>query len=60
MIYYESKYGILYKGDCLEIMPSIKDRVDLVVTSPPYDDLREYKGYDFNFKGMIYYKKIKM
>jgi site-specific DNA-methyltransferase (adenine-specific) len=24
--------------------------VDLVVTSPPYDDLRNYNGYDFNFK----------
>ena len=36
MIYYESKYGILYKGDCLEIMPSIKDRVDLVLTDPPF------------------------
>jgi site-specific DNA-methyltransferase (adenine-specific) len=36
MIYYESKYGVLYKGDCLEIMPSIQKKVDLVLTDPPY------------------------
>ena len=32
-------------GDCLEIMKDIPDgSVDLTVTSPPYDDLRTYKG----------------
>ena len=31
----------LYLGDCLEILPTL-DRVDAVVTSPPYDDLRDY------------------
>ena len=36
MIYYESKYGVLYKGDCLEIIPSIQKEVDLVLTDPPY------------------------
>ena len=36
MIYYESKYGVLYEGDCLEIMPSIQKKVDLVLTDPPY------------------------
>ena len=36
MIYYESKYGVLYKGDCLEIIPLIKKKVDLVLTDPPY------------------------
>ena len=24
--------------------------VDLIVTSPPYDDLREYEGYTFDFE----------
>lgn len=33
----------LYKGDCLEVMKSIPDgSVDLTVTSPPYDNLRDY------------------
>ena len=31
----------LYMGDCLDIMPAL-DKVDMVVTSPPYDDLRDY------------------
>lgn len=33
----------LYLGDCLEIMPEL-GKVDGVVTSPPYDDLRQYGG----------------
>jgi DNA modification methylase len=24
--------------------------VDMVLTSPPYDNLRDYKGYIFNFE----------
>lgn len=28
------------------------DMVDLTVTSPPYDDLRNYNGYSFDFEGM--------
>jgi len=40
-------------GDCLEVMKDISDNsVDLVVTSPPYDNLRDYEGYEFNFKGI--------
>ncbi len=27
-----------------------KETVDLTVTSPPYDDLRNYKGYSFDFE----------
>jgi len=26
--------------------------IDLTVTSPPYDNLRTYNGYDFNFEGI--------
>ena len=40
-------------GDCLEVMKDWPDGcVDLVVTSPPYDDLRDYKGYSFEFEGI--------
>lgn len=28
------------------------DCIDLVVTSPPYDDLRNYKGYKFDFENI--------
>lgn len=28
------------------------ESVDLVVTSPPYDNLRNYKGFNFDFEGI--------
>lgn len=37
MIYYESEFGKLYKGDCLEILPTLGEKVDLVLTDPPYE-----------------------
>jgi len=40
-------------GDCLEVMKDIPDNsIDMVLTSPPYDNLRDYKGYTFNFEGI--------
>jgi len=40
-------------GDCLEVMRGLPDGcVDLTVTSPPYDDLRTYNGYVFDFEGI--------
>jgi len=40
-------------GDCLEVMKEIEDNfVDLTVTSPPYDNLRDYNGYSFDFEGI--------
>ena len=38
-------------GDCLEVMRDWPDGcVDLVVTSPPYDNMRKYNGYSFEFE----------
>ncbi len=38
-------------GNCLDIMKDIdNDSVHLTLTSPPYDDLRNYKGYVFPFE----------
>ena len=35
----------LRQGDCLELMKDIPDgSVDMIVTSPPYDNLRSYNG----------------
>ena len=43
----------LIQGDCLEKMKDIPDAsVDLTVTSPPYDNLRKYNGYVFDFEGL--------
>ena len=42
-----------YQGNCLELLPQVpNDFVDMVLTSPPYDDLRKYKGYAFDFEGV--------
>lgn len=41
----------LHHGDCLEVLKTFQDEsIDLSVTSPPYDDMRSYKGYTFNFQ----------
>lgn len=41
----------IYCGDCVELMKELGDNtIDLTVTSPPYDDLRNYKGYSFEFE----------
>ena len=43
----------IVQGDCLEVMKDMEaDSIDLTVTSPPYDKLRDYKGYKFNFGGI--------
>ena len=40
-------------GDCLEVMKSLPGQsIDLTVTSPPYDNLRTYNGYSFDFEGV--------
>ena len=42
----------IINGNCLDIMKErIPDNsIDLTVTSPPYDDLRKYNGYSFDFE----------
>ena len=44
-IFYKTKLGELYCEDCCNIMSSLNsESIDLVVTSPPYDDLRTYEN----------------
>lgn len=41
----------VYNEDCLETMKRMPDKfIDLTVTSPPYDNLRDYHGYAFDFE----------
>jgi DNA modification methylase len=41
----------IYNTDCLEGLRLLDANcVDLTVTSPPYDDLRNYNGYSWNFE----------
>jgi len=43
----------IYNENCLDTMASMPDDfIDLVVTSPPYDDLRDYNGYNFDFEAV--------
>lgn len=43
----------IYNTDCVDGMKRMEDgSVDLTVTSPPYDDLRNYNGYSFDFEAV--------
>ncbi len=40
----------IIEGNCVDVMKEFDpDSIDLTVTSPPYDNLRVYKGYSFPF-----------
>ena len=41
----------LYNEDCMKNMSRVDDNfIDLTVTSPPYDDMRDYNEYNFDYK----------
>ena len=43
----------IYNEDCLDTMAKMPDNfIDLTVTSPPYDNLRTYNGYTFDFESI--------
>lgn len=43
----------LILGDCKEKLAELEpDSIDLTVTSPPYDNLRSYNGYSFDFEAI--------
>lgn len=45
----------LYCGDNCDVMRTMpSESIDLVVTSPPYDDLRTYGGHDWDFYGVAW------
>ncbi|MEJ7541092.1 site-specific DNA-methyltransferase [Staphylococcus pseudintermedius] len=40
--------------DCVEGMKRLPNNsIDLTVTSPPYNNLRDYDGYNFDYKKTI-------
>jgi len=44
---------VIHAEDCLQTMSRLQDNsIDLTVTSPPYDNLRTYKGYSFDFESV--------
>lgn len=49
------KLNEIYCGDNIELIKQLDDNsIDLTVTSPPYDNLRTYKGYTFNFETLAH------
>lgn len=49
--YFEERGATLYCGDNAAILPMLpSESIDLTVTSPPYDNLRTYNGYSFDFE----------
>ena len=41
----------IYNMDCVEGMKLLdSESIDMVITSPPYDNLRTYNGFEFNFE----------
>lgn len=43
----------IYNEDCIETMKRMPDNfIDLTVTSPPYDNLRKYNGFCFDFENV--------
>lgn len=50
-IWYELSLNTIYNMDCIEWMKLIPDwSIDLTVTSPPYDNLRTYNWYSWDFE----------
>ena len=52
--YFETDNATIYHGDNIATMQAVipDASIDLVVTSPPYDDLRTYGGHSWDFEGL--------
>lgn len=46
-------FNHIHNMDCLQGLQGLEDEcIDLTVTSPPYDDLRKYNGYSWDFEAI--------
>ena len=55
-IYYQDSVCVVYCADNREILPLFPDKAfDLVLTSPPYDNLREYDKLEWDFETVAGY-----
>jgi len=50
--WYTNNLGKIYHSECTKVLRQLKNKVDLVVTSPPYDQMRAYKGFKFDFRAI--------
>lgn len=56
------EYDYIKCGNCSELLKTLPtESIDMVITSPPYDNLRGYQGYSFDFESIAYeiYRVIK-
>lgn len=43
----------IHNVDCLEFMKQVPDNfLDMIITSPPYDNIKNYKGFKFDFESI--------
>ena len=47
--YHRERDITLYHGDCAQVLPHLTGQADLIITSPPYDGLRDYDAPPFDF-----------
>ena len=47
--YHQSNGTSVYHGDLVDILPDLEIAPALILTSPPYDNLRDYGGHGFDF-----------
>lgn len=50
--YYQDDWTSIYNGDLTKVLPLLDIRPQLILTSPPYDKLRDYGGHGFDFDGV--------
>lgn len=56
--YYKNELTTIYNGDCLEVMDNMikeKVNVDFIITSPPYNRIRNDKYKDYNDNKQDYF-----
>ena len=47
------RFDYIEQGNCLDKMRELPDGcIDMIMTSPPYDNLRDYNGYSFDFENI--------
>ena len=47
--YFVDSFHAVHHGDCVDVLPTLNVQPNLILTSPPYDKLREYGGHGFDF-----------
>lgn len=58
--YFRTSNGVLYCGNCLEILPLIKENYDFCFTDPPYNCGKDYGVYKDNLSEEDYKKNIEL